>query len=239
MATADFPLRQRTLDRCIAIGFRRGNVGIALDARYVRLAHVGDVLVLVAYFLDGERNHFQSHLVHVFGAGGSHAVGNHLRLLDDFFHRELADNAAQVAFHHQTDQAFALLIALGEELLGRGQNGLAIGLHLDLRHGFDRDCDALFGVEILLRRHVERHQFERQIAADLHHGQHQRAVSLHHPRPAQAVHDECLVRPRFAIEPGHSAHQKEDGHHCQPNKDPNLNDVEIPLNINASCYECS
>ena len=99
-----------------------------------------------------------------------------------------------------------------------------IRLHLDLRDRFDRHRDALLGVEILLRRHVERHQFQRQLAADLHHGQHHRAVPLHHARPAQAVHDECFVRPRFAIEPGHSAHQEQNDHHSQPDKDPNLND---------------
>ena len=155
------PLSQRTLDGGIAIGFCRGHVGIALDARDVGLAHVGDVFVLVANFFDGERNDFQPHLVHVFGASGAHAVGNHLRLLDDLFDGELADNAAQVAFHHETNQAFALLVGLGEELLGRGEHGLAIGFHFDLRHGFDRYCDALLGVEVLLRGHVERHQFER------------------------------------------------------------------------------
>ena len=139
----------------------------------------------------------------------AHAVGNHLRLLHDFFHRELADDAAQMAFHHQPDQPFALLIALGEELLGSRQHRLPVGLHFDLRHRLHRHRDALFGVQILLRRHVERHQFQRQIPADLHHGKHQRAVSLHHARSAQAIHDECFVRPRFAIEPGHSAHQEQ------------------------------
>ena len=152
-------------DGGIAIGFGGGHVGVALDARHVGPAHVGDVLVLVADFLDGEGNDFQPHLVHVVGAGGAHAVAHHFRLLDDLFHRELADDAAQVAFHHQADQAFALLGRLGEKLLGRGENRLGIGLHLDLRHGFHRDRDALAGVEVLLRRDVERHQLERQPTA--------------------------------------------------------------------------
>ena len=34
----------------------------------------------------------------------AHALAHHLRLLHDLFHRELADDAAQVAFHHQADQ---------------------------------------------------------------------------------------------------------------------------------------
>ena len=108
-----FPLRQRALDRGVAVSFCGSNVGIALDASHVRLAHVGDVLVFIANFLNGERNHLETHLVHVLGTGAAHAVGNHLRLLHDFFHGELADDAAQVAFHHQPDQAFALLVAFG------------------------------------------------------------------------------------------------------------------------------
>ena len=104
-----FALRDGPLDRGIALGFGGRHVGVALDARDIRPAHVGDVLVLVLHFLDGERDHLEPHLVHVVGAGGAHALAHHLRLFDDLFHRELADDAAQVAFHHQPDQAFALL----------------------------------------------------------------------------------------------------------------------------------
>ena len=209
----------------IAIGFRRGDVGVALDARHIGLAHVGDVLVLVADFLDGERDDLEPHLVHVFGAGGTHAVGDHLRLLHDFFHRELADDAAQMAFHHQADQAFALLIGLGEELLGGGQDGLHVRLHLDLRHRFDGDRDALLGVEILLRRHVERHQLQRKLAADLDHREYQRSVALDHAGSAKSVDDQRFMRAGLAIEPGHAAHEKQNGHHAQANENPNLENV--------------
>ena len=152
-------------DGGIAVGFGGGHVGVALDARYVGTAHVGDVLVLVADFLDGEGNHFQAHLVHVVGAGGAHAVAHHFGLLHDLFHGELADDAAQVAFHHQADEAFALVGRLGEKLLGGGENRLGIGLHFDLRYGFDGDRDTLAGVQVLFRRDVKRHQLERQSAA--------------------------------------------------------------------------
>ena len=73
----------------------------------------------------------------------AHAVGDHLRLLDDLLDRQLADDAAQVAFHHQPDQAFALLRRLGQELLGGGLDRLRVGLHLDLRHRFDGHRHAL------------------------------------------------------------------------------------------------
>ena len=157
-------MRLGALDGRVALGFGGGDIGVALDARHVRPAHVGDVLVLVAHFLDGERDDFEPHLVHVVGAGGAHAVGHHLRLLDDLFDRELADDAAQVAFHHQPDQALALLRRLGQELLGRGQDRFRIRLHLDLRDRLDRHRHALLRVQILLRRDVERHQFERPLS---------------------------------------------------------------------------
>ena len=70
MATADSRMRLGALDRGVALGFGRGDVGVALDARDVGPAHVDDVLVLVADFLDGERDDFEAHLVHVVGAGG-------------------------------------------------------------------------------------------------------------------------------------------------------------------------
>src|SRR5881409_518376 len=76
----------------------------------------------------------------------------------------LADDAAQVAFHHQPDQAFTLVRRLREELLRGGLDRHRIGLDLDLRDRFDGDRHALFRVEVLHRRNVERHQLQRQLA---------------------------------------------------------------------------
>ncbi len=100
-------------------------------------------------------------------AGGAHAFGDHLRLLDDLLDRELADDAAQVAFHDEADEAFALIGGLGEELLGGGEDRLLVGADFDLRDGFDRDGDALAGVEVLLRCDVEAHEFKRELAGVL------------------------------------------------------------------------
>ena len=197
-------------DGGIAVGFGGGHVGIALDARHVRPAHVGDVFVLVADFLDGEGNDFQAHLVHVVGAGGAHALAHHLRLLHDLFHGELSDDAAQMAFHHQADQSFALLRSLGEELFGGGQNGFRIALDFDLRYGFHRDRHALPGVEVLLRRDVERHQLERQPTGALHHGEDDGAAAFHDARAAESVDDDGFVRSRLAEQLGEHGHQEED-----------------------------
>src|SRR5208282_2101501 len=101
------------LDGRVALGFGGSYVGVALDAGHVGLAHVGDVFVFVADLFDGERNDFEAHLVHVVGASAAHAIAYHLGLLHDFFNRELANDAAQMAFHHQPNQAFSLLIAFG------------------------------------------------------------------------------------------------------------------------------
>ena len=76
----------------------------------------------------------------------------HLRGIID---RELADDAAQVAFHHETDQALALVRGLGEELLRGRLDRFEIGLHLDLRDGFDRHRDTLLRVQVLHRRDIE------------------------------------------------------------------------------------
>jgi hypothetical protein len=107
-----------------------------------------------------------------------------------------------VPFHHQPDQAFALLIGFGEELLGCGQNRFLVRLHLDLRDRFDRHGDALLRVEVLLRRHVKRHQFEREVAAVLDHRKDDRAVPLHHARAAKAVNDQRFMRARLAVKTG-------------------------------------
>ena len=195
----------------IAIGFGGGNVGIALDAGDIGTAHVGDVFVLIADFLDGERNDFQAHLGHVVGAGGAHAIAHHFGLLDDFFDGELADDAAQMAFHDEANQAFALVRRFGEKLLGGGENAFGIRLHFDLRDGFHGDRDALAGVEILRRRDVERHQFERETAAEFDHGQHDGAAAFDDPRrAAKAVNDEGLVRPRLSVESGGHHHDEQD-----------------------------
>src|SRR5208282_3531792 len=187
------------LDGGVALGFGGGDVSIALDPGNVGLAHVGDVFVLVFHFLDGERDHLQAHLVHVVGAGGAHAVAHHLGLLDDFFHGELSDDPAQMAFHHQTNQAFALLIGLGEELLGRGINRFGVGLHLDLRNRLDGYGDALFGIEILLWSDVKRHELERQIMAVLDHGEHDRSMTGDYALAAKAINNQRFMWSRFAV----------------------------------------
>jgi len=124
-------------------------------ARDVRPAHVDDVFVLIANFLDGERNNLEPHLVHVVRTSGTHAVADHLWLLHDFFDRQLPDDSAQMAFHDQLNQAFALLIALRQELFSRGPDRLHIRFHFNLRHGLDGHCDTLLCVEILLWSDVE------------------------------------------------------------------------------------
>jgi len=135
-------------------------------------------------------------------AHGAHAVGDHLGLLHDLFHRELADDAAQVAFHDQADEAFALLRRLGQELLGAGEDRLLVALHLDLRDRLDGHGHALLRVEVLLRRDVERHQLEREGLEAVNHREDDRAAALDDARAADAVDDERLVRADFAVHLG-------------------------------------
>src|SRR5208283_1721850 len=219
------------LDSDVAIGFGGGDFGVALDAGDVRAAHVGDVLVFVADFLQGEADDFKAHLAHVVGAGGAHAVADHFRLLDDLLDGELADDAAKVTFHDQADEAIALRGRFRKELFGGGENGFLVILHLDLRHGFHGDRDALLGVEILLRSDVEGHQLQREILAGLHHGENDRAPPGVDIRAAEAIDDQRFVRSSLAIHPGDDRHehQRDDDQDSRPNhhihRQPQHNDL--------------
>jgi hypothetical protein len=208
LSNRGFPQGNGALDRGIAIRLGGGHVGIAFDAGDVRAPHVGDVLVFVPDFLDGKRDYVQAHLVHIVGAGRTHAVGDHLGLFDDLLHRELSDDSPQVSLHYQANQSVALLRAFGQELLRRSQDRLRIGFDLDLRDRFHRNRDSLFGVEVLLRRDVKGHQLQRQFAAVLDHRQDHRAMPLNHTGAAKAVHHQRLVRSGLAIQPGQNGHQQ-------------------------------
>ncbi len=181
-------------------------------------AHVQDVLVLVADFLDRERDDLEPHLAHVVGDVGTHPVGDHLRFLDDLLDRQLADDAAEVPFHHQPDQPFAVRLVLVEELLGRGQDADRVRLDLDLGDRFDVDRHALAGVEVLLRRDIEAHQFERELTAVLEHRPDDLAAPLDDLRPAEPVDDQRLVRPHLA-EQGRYHADDEQQHEREPDDD--------------------
>ena len=174
-----------------------------LDAGYVGAAHVGDVLVFVADLADGEGDDFEAHLAHVVHAGGAHALGYHLGLFDDLLDSELADDAAEVAFHDEADEAFALVRGFGEELLGRGEDGLFVGADFDLCDGFDGYGYALFGVEVLLRGYVEAHELERELAGVFEHGEDDGGSALDDAGAADAVDDDGFVGAGFAKGPGH------------------------------------
>src|SRR5262249_11891535 len=138
-------------------------------------------------------------------------LGDHFRLLDDFFNRKLADDAAKVAFHYQADQSFALCGTFREELLGSGLNRFRIGLYLDLRNGLYCYCDTLARIEILLRRNVERHQLERKAAARLDHRENHRSMTFDDARAAKAIHDKRLMRSRLPVQFCEYRHQEQNG----------------------------
>ncbi len=125
------------LDLCIPLCQGRSDVSLFLNLSDLRSAHVGDVIVLVAYIFNRERDDFQAHLLHIGSDGLEHLRADILRVFDQVFNCELANNAAQVTFHYQADQAFALLLAFTEELLGSGLHALFVRAHLDLCDGLD------------------------------------------------------------------------------------------------------
>src|SRR6185437_5050594 len=171
---------------------------------------------------DGERDDLKPHLAHIIGAGRAHAVADHLRLLDDFFNRQLTDDAAQVAFHYQLNQALTFLRTFGEELLRRSPDGFRVGFDFDLSDSFDSNRDALLGVQVLLRSNVERHQLERQAVTVFQHGEHNGSVAGDHALAAESVHYNRFMWASLAIEPGHGAHQKQKDHYAESGEDPNF-----------------
>ncbi len=197
-----FPHRLGAPDRGIALGLSHGDIGLPPHDRDVRLAHVKDVFVRIGHLADRERHDLEAHLGHVLGDVRPHPVGDHLRLLHDRLDRELADDTAQVTFHHQPDQALHLRVVHREELLGRRQDTDRVRLHLDLGHGLDVHGDALIGVQVLRRRDIKAHQLQRELAALLDHRPDDLTASLDDLRPAEAVDDERLVRADLAVEPG-------------------------------------
>ena len=82
-------------------------------------------------------------------ARGAQPVSHHFGLFDDLFDGELANDAAEVTFHDETDESFTVVIALGEELLGCGSDRFRVALNFDLGDRFHSVGDALAGVEIL------------------------------------------------------------------------------------------
>ncbi len=147
-------------DRGVALGLRGRHVRNLLHARDVRLAHVRDVLVLVAHLSDGEAHHLEAHLRKVLRDVGAHAVRHHLRLLDDLFYCELADDSAQVPLHHEPDEPLALRRRLGQQLFRRGADAVWVALDLDLRHRLNGHGDALVRVQVLLGGDIEAHKLE-------------------------------------------------------------------------------
>ena len=214
-----FAERVRAADGGIAFRFGRGDLGVAFDAGDVRPTHVGDVFVLVAHLADGEGDDLETHLAHVVGAGGAHALGHHLRLFHNLLNRQLADDAAQVTFHDQADETLALVGRLGEELLGGGKDRLLVGADLDLRDGLDRNGDALLGVEVLLRCDVEAHQFEGQFPGVFNNRKDNGTVALDDARAAKTVDDQSFVGTSFAEHAGKGGQDEQGDENRKPDDD--------------------
>ena len=105
------------------------------------------------------------------------------------------------------NSAFPLIGGFVQELFSRGLDADLIGFDLDLRHSFNIDRHALAGEKVLLRRHIEAHQLERELPRLLDQRPNHGAAPFDHPGAAHAVHDEGLVRPHL---PEHRRQQGED-----------------------------
>ncbi|MNS63531.1 hypothetical protein D3C72_966270 [compost metagenome] len=194
-------------------GFGFHHLGGQLDARHVGTAHVLDVILVVGDLLDREGHDAEAHLVQVLGDVLEHQARHFLGLLHDVLDRQLADDAAQVALHHELDLVLALLGGLGQELLGGGADRLLVVLHLDLGDGLHVHRHALRGVEVLLGGHIEAHQLQRELLAALEDGDDQAAAAGQDGGAAPAVHDQRLVGRDLFVDAGHAADEREHREH--------------------------
>src|SRR5262249_31134809 len=147
--------------------------------------------------------------------GTAHPVGHHFRLLDNLLDHQLADDTAQVAFHHEPDQSFTLLVRLCEQLLGGCAYRVGITLDLYLGYSLHVHRHALLCIQVLRGGDIERHQFERQHPRALHKGHDDSAATLDdfwHTARAQPVNDHSFVRTNFSEQSGHrrQTHQQDE-----------------------------
>ena len=150
----------RLLNLCVALSQRGGNIGLLANLYDLWAAHVGDVVVLIAYIFNRERDDFQAHLFHIRRDSLKHLRADVFWIFDQFFNRQLAHDTTQVTFHHQADQVLALVLSFTQELLRGSLDALFVRSHLDLRNCLDINRHSLRRIQILRRCHIKRHQFE-------------------------------------------------------------------------------
>ena len=111
-----------------------------------------------------------------------------------------------------------------------------VAAHLDLGDGLYGHRDALLGVKVLLRSHIEAHQLQAQLTAALHHGKDHCAVALDDARTAESVDNQGLVGTGLAI---HLGEQTQDEDQCEYAQSDNQNDLVIHCNPGPFIREVS
>src|SRR5258708_24360777 len=114
------------LDLCITLRQGGGDISLFADLDDLRATHVGNVIVLITYIFNRERDDFQAHLFHIRRDGLKHFRTDVFWIFDQFFNRQLAYDTTQVTFHHQADQVLTLFLAFAEELFSSGYNARSI-----------------------------------------------------------------------------------------------------------------
>ena len=158
-----------------------------------------------------KRDHFKAHLVHIVRAGGAHAVAHHFRLFHDLFHGNCPMMPRRWPSITRRISASRSLSVLVRNCSAAVMMRFGIGLHLDLRHGFDRDRDALLACRDPVAGATSKaHQFQRQTFHCFHH-----RVRMTVPRPLmtcvppKAIDHQRLMRTRLAVQPGYCAHNED------------------------------
>ncbi|GAC1568462.1 MAG: hypothetical protein NVS3B14_17760 [Ktedonobacteraceae bacterium] len=116
-----------------------------------------------------------------------------------------------MTFHNKADQAFALLLAFAQELLGGGFDALFVRAYFDLCDGLDVYSDTLRRVEILRRGYVEGHQLQGELLGALVQGNDKMRAAGDNSGAARAIYDKGLVRADFTKQA--SNRLDDDNHH--------------------------
>ena len=89
-----------------------------------------------------------------------------------------------MTLHDKPDESLASLVGLGQKLFGSRLYRLRIAFDFNLSDRFNRHRNTLLRVQVLLRRDIERHQLQRELAEAFDHRNDDCSASLYNSRSA-------------------------------------------------------
>ena len=138
-----FTSRIGLLNLCISLCQGGGDIGLFANLGDLWSSHVRDVIVAISHVFNGERDDFQTHLIHIGSDGLKHLGTDVLGILHQILNGQLANDTTQVTFHDQANEILAILLAFTEELLGSSRDTRVVRAHFNLCDSLDIDGDPL------------------------------------------------------------------------------------------------